>query len=565
MSHALRCIPAKLFPDQYTSFGFFMVGECPGDMEKESSYGNFLRLHCVAADMGLTNLSLWHYLPIQIDNVVYRNIFCARCFNADLENGDMWGIFVPTKHWRQNQVVYENMDEMISAPMEELHSKNGDCLYLAPKGSLKGVGRMGGYCIPPPLTQVVPVHSSTSQIGLDEIFPKDSCAKAIERALTTRHSHSHQFGNKLYFKQEFLFGVIPDGFMDEICQKCDDLFLTLFTTNTAVTRLYVPDFWHSTMFLSGHLTVLFDGYVKLNRDLLNCSYYGELCDSDDGAKGEGFRVSSPKKMIPLMTMVVISQCGSLTSIVLMLTLLAVMKRSSNFCKTETRRLQISIIVTKIFFFVTFSLSYPLRKTASCRILAGFLHFFLWLSFAFSTILGLKISVIMWKIKNDLASMAFAHKDDRVSVREILYNVGAFGLSGGAIVTMVVTDFAAEGAIFGFGANHECMTTTEKGILYLLVVPTVVALFVNFTTTFYSGVVLCLVSTSVPCLETAVVSRVLRFLIRMVSFEGLQWIFGLIYFLFNDEIVGLLFIIFGTFEGLFIFCSLILAEIKSGRN
>ena len=54
---------------------------------------------------------------------------------------------------------------------------------------------------------------------------------------------------------------------------------------------------------------------------------------------------------------------------------------------------------------------------------------------------------------------------------------------------------------------------------------------------------------------------LVFLARMMSFEGLQWGIGLIFYLTQNQIVGIVFEIFAAYEGLFVFISQFGSEIK----
>ena len=75
-------------------------------------------------------------------------------------------------------------------------------------------------------------------------------------------------------------------------------------------------------------------------------------------------------------------------------------------------------------------------------------------------------------------------------------------------------------------------------------------------TLYSGIAFYKLDASRPLLKACTIPRIVAFLARMISFQGLQWIFGLIHYATENEIMALLFEIFGSFEGAFIFASLI---------
>ena len=195
-------------------------------------------------------------------------------------------------------------------------------------------------------------------------------------------------------------------------------------------------------------------------------------------------------------------------------------------------------------------------------MAVLLHASLLLTFSYSVTLGLKISLLMWKLKNDVASLSIENKSSGgVTAREASFHGFAWLVCLASVTAIVVYEHTTTDAIFGFGERRVCLATSQKGMLYLIIIPTVVTLLLNIITTVYSGVTLTQLMRSRPLNRDPLVPRLLLFLGRMVSFQSLQWILGLAYYLSKKEIIGLLFEIFGSFEGLVMFCSFITVELR----
>ena len=104
-------------------------------------------------------------------------------------------------------------------------------------------------------------------------------------------------------------------------------------------------------------------------------------------------------------------------------------------------------------------------------------------------------------------------------------------------------------------------TKESGALYLVVIPTITTLLINAVSTAYSGIILYFFTSSDHLISSVVIPRLLTFLFRMLTFQSLQWVFGIAYHFTKNEYVGTTFSILGSFEGLLIFCSLIRSVLK----
>ena len=170
--------------------------------------------------------------------------------------------------------------------------------------------------------------------------------------------------------------------------------------------------------------------------------------------------------------------------------------------------------------------------------------------------------MMWKLKNDLASLSQDHKKQKMTWKEIAYHAVTVGAGVGIMVGVFVYELVVDDTLFGMGKDEHCLTTTRRGKLYLIIVPTIVTLVVNALFTGYSVFTLYGLMLANPLIRVDIASRLLTFLGRMISFQGIQWILGLIHYVSGNEIVGVLFDITVSFEGLVIFSSLATVELRS---
>ena len=220
-----------------------------------------------------------------------------------------------------------------------------------------------------------------------------------------------------------------------------------------------------------------------------------------------------------------------------------------------------MILSKILFFFSFFLSYWLRKwTMACKVLSGLLHGSLLMTFFYSSLLGIKISLMMWRLKNKLASLSHENKEEnKLSWKELLGNVTAFVVFIFGCGFLVLYESVSGTSYFGFGANQLCVVTSDKGTLYLVIMPMLVSVILNVINTTYSGVVFYQLTASNVAVKGGTMKRLVTFLGRMMSFQSIQWSLGLIYFVTRNEIVGFIFEVFMSFEGFIMSGSFFFAE------
>ena len=171
--------------------------------------------------------------------------------------------------------------------------------------------------------------------------------------------------------------------------------------------------------------------------------------------------------------------------------------------------------------------------------------------------------MLWKLKNNIAEMALENKgSEKMGRGEKCCHVGAVVTSVGTIVAVIIYHFVIDDKLFGLGQNGQCLTATRSGVLFLIIIPMIVLLFLNILFTGFGGFMYYLLMTSNPLRRDNIARRLLLFLGRMITYQGIQWVLGLLYYVLDNETIGILFEIAGSFEGCIIFASLAPGEIGS---
>ena len=520
MIKALYCKSNEYFDERLRhGLGFYMIADCPYDYETE------LRRHCKAT-IDIEDQLVYHILPIQIGGILYSNIYCARCFGADLRRGQFWDLHIahqsdPKKCSELTEIIRFNNPVHLNT----LKSHCSDELRSFPQfpGFLHGPTRVGKLCLVP---------GSTHLEDMEDNFFANDCPGLAMATFTPK------IGSPVAFlKVHGGFKAVSN--IAEICHRCDALSLSLFTVFPKALRKYFTNY--DGLSIDGRMLVFFDGDI-----IMNCETFKD-CKSDS--------------LIPPSAHVAISQAGCAISILVLAVLMYKLKSQKRRSSSKSQRVQFCFIASKIVFFCSFCLGY-LSRNVACKVIAFLLHASLFLSFSYSMLLGSRISLMMWRLKKNFASMAQENKDNKCDFAEILAHVTIFILSILGGCAPLIYEHVSQITVFGYGENHICVVTNRKGVLYLVIIPTLVMLIINFINTLYSGFSLYCLIKSNNSIQSSTPSRLFSFLGRMISFQSLQWVLGLIYYMTKNEILGFVFEILVSLEGVMISSTFFLAELKS---
>ena len=212
----------------------------------------------------------------------------------------------------------------------------------------------------------------------------------------------------------------------------------------------------------------------------------------------------------------------------------------------------ALFFSKLLFFATFGLSSLVRTVVvACQIVSVILHVVLLLSFSLTVLFGLKVMSMMIKIKYDMATMANnKNKEGTIHWGEAARYFGVVAVVVILGIATAVVEFALGKSVFGYGVNGMCFVTERQAILYSVVVPISLAVGMNVVSTITSVALLWSITQEEHSFLTA--STILGSFCRLISFQSLQWIFGLVYFIDFNLVVSYIFSVLSSFEGAFIY-------------
>ena len=543
---AVQCISNEYsHKDKRHNLGFYMVADCPS----KSSFSS-LRRHC-RVEIDPKNQLVSHYIPVNINWMVYRNIFCALCFGENVSIAHHWPLDVGRveKHKFQDCLkLKEILQRNVQVRLSVLKTVCSSVGFAVPSTRFwDGPDRLGKLCLAP--------GGSTESGGLQRplSWPEASlslpkadlvCLETIEAMVQNRRTRDEMETQRILFlKTADGFSILPSQKenMIELCQKCDENFLSLIAIHPESLKSF---FGYGNIGTDGKITIFFESV-----DVSNCESLGNCAQTSSS-------------LIPSIIHVIVSQTGAGTSVLILCIYLYAMMFRQDQPKSSSKRFQICFVLSKILFFLTFFLSYWLRQwEMACKIVSAFLHGSLLLSLFYSFLFGMRISIMMWRLKNQLASLSYANKDDKLTWRELVGTIVAFLVCMLGCGALVAYESISGTAYFGFGINQVCVATTEKGSLILVIVPIIVTLVINVINTVYSGFILYQLMESNVASKGGTTKRFITFLGRMISFQSLQWSLGLIFSVTQNEVVGFIFQVFLSFEGVIISGSFFWDEVK----
>ena len=94
----------------------------------------------------------------------------------------------------------------------------------------------------------------------------------------------------------------------------------------------------------------------------------------------------------------------------------------------------------------FIVSYFLKEIA-CKVMSVLLHTLLFLSFSYSVLFGQKVSLMMWQLKNNFASMSEENKEDKTSIVEVSVHIFIILLSSRGGCVPLFYDHVAKNPVF----------------------------------------------------------------------------------------------------------------------
>ena len=541
VNEMIECASNQIPPWNRThSLGYFMVTDCPDKKHR-------LRKRCKLLNTE-RDMDIYHFIPVEIKGIVYRNVFCAWCHGVKkVTEKNFWAAYA-----HSNECIYDRFRKKgVPVPFPRLFH---DC--FSPKNGIvgpkhgpheilkisdidRGSSRLGKMCIisgPASLvTKNTPLIARPEESPLAKSYRE--CKNAIQEGVDSPAKGFHF----ILAKTAHGFDVVRN--VASICQNCQDLMRNLLTNDgvglNGLQSAMIPPAPNSMamgmlIFFNDHAVVEESMFIVIDQ--------------------------KPDKKVHKMSIDYISRVGSFFSLTSILSIMFMLKQRGNFCYSEPRRLQFSLICSKMMFFIFLYLSAVFAEVKlACRIVAILLHTALLTSFLSTILFGLNVLKMMIDMKFNMAAVAANSKDYRkIGLKEALQFVGVsfivmgFGISAAVVEFTNTDDDDDDPSFFGYGQDEVCFVTKSAAQLWFVVVPTAATVFINIISTLFSLLLIWNITKNNE-LNFGSAESLLGYLCRLLAYQSIQWVFGLIYYLNTDLIVvGYIFSVFSSFEGMFIF-------------
>ena len=116
-----------------------------------------------------------------------------------------------------------------------------------------------------------------------------------------------------------------------------------------------------------------------------------------------------------------------------------------------------------------------------------------------------------------------------------------------IVSMWSYDHFIDDTFMGYAKHGYCIPTGDRGILYLVVVPTAIMVLINFGSVIFSEIQFKNAMNQYD--NNVMFLKLLKFLCKLVVFQCFQWVFGVVYHFTANTVMKIIFEVLVVFEGL----------------
>ena len=190
------------------------------------------------------------------------------------------------------------------------------------------------------------------------------------------------------------------------------------------------------------------------------------------------------------------------------------------------------------------------------------------SFASVLWYGTKVARLFWKLSNDMASMSVEHQRQNGRHGITKTEIAVFTIIWVGFLMVVFTlwcyDHYVDNSFVGYGMDINCLIAGDEAKGYLVILPISVMCLYSIGTVLFS----LFHYVSLMRSDSSKSKKLVIFVGRLIVFQSTQWVFGVIFYFTNDEIIRYLFEVSVAFEGLLIAFSMyaryLVAVVKVGR-
>ena len=341
------------------------------------------------------------------------------------------------------------------------------------------------------------------------------------------------------------YGGIQPVETECFCQFCDASVLEYLSTDMTVLAASISERRRTPLLFSdieakgGHAGPLWNLFLSSEDDNVN---FGEIQAN----------LSSVEDIIRI-----ISLAGSGSSILSFSGIIYHLVFKAGL-SSEGKRCQFALMSSKLLFFIFLGGGMLLRRNPwACKMLAGLTHYALLVSFCHVLWFGVRVARLLWQVNNNMAAVTAENQRDRVNRREVtplcVVWIGMLVL----VASCWSYDQFVSDEIFGYGIDQSCLVNRSGGKLYLIVLPTAAMILGTAGAITVSGVQFFKAQNKM--IDRKVFYALLKFLVKLMLFQSLQWIFGVALHFTSNQICKYIFEVLVPFEGIFMAASYFSAQ------
>ena len=448
---------------------------------------------------------LLFYLPVRVGEKHYRNAFCALCHQETVQASDFWRLTLKGAGHDDCLDALERVksDVRVENLMKLTESRLCQARGVAHPGRdlWQGARRLGKICL-----------HATEFRGFD-VDPQP--APKGPSLVLLHHDRTQVLDSSCF------------------CAECNAQALAKYVlTDMAKIARFVTNYENHYLLIDrvagkGFVHTLFQHFPSKSED--------------NDAERDGKRKKS--------TLLAISLSGSGTSLVSLGSIVGHIAWTKGIA-SKAKRSQLGVVLAKMVFFSALCLGTATRRWAgACVFFALALHYSLLVSFCHMMWFGGQVAFLLWQLNNNMAVLAMENREKTMSKWEIGC-IASFWLGP---LFLVVALFCVgkfyDDSLVRYGKDDHCLLAGRFGQLYFLVLPSILMVVVNVGSVVFSLVQFCYLWDK-P-LDTKMLAHLTKVFARLMAFQSVQFVFGILYFFTGNDVIKLFFEFLVSFEGNFI--------------
>ena len=471
----------------FIGIGFYVITSC-----SKWFHDDKIKSKCVSPKLGKeSNPAL--RLPVEINGLTYRNAFCALCNSENVTEEHFWRLEIPgglaCRKLFHDIKLGGSLD---FSPLDNGLTCSGDSVSYPNSNGLYGRNRLGKLCL----------------------FDDDD---------KSRDKNQGRKNFLLLMHHDRVEAVDSPCF----CRHCGPILLPFVTSNMNKIMHMMRNF-QNWLFLENRVNLGHSGFL--------------WSIMEEASVKRGMEDHSDR----LFGVLVISLTGSGTSIFFFSSMIVHLTCTGVISKAK--RCQLGIAVSKLAFFLALCGGTAFRRvTVVCKAFALLIHYALLVSFCYVAWYGVQVAHLLWQLNHNMAALTVENREPGLSQREVLLTIGVWiGPLGAVVILWCIEQFSHESPMH-YGLEGYCMLTGERGRLFFIALPASIVVTIGVGNLVFS--LIQFVKLRDKPMDKEGFFALVKFLMKLIVFQSLQWIFGVIFFFTANSTSKFIFELLVSFDGL----------------